>query len=362
MTLDRYLISKYLGTFFFVLAVFSLIVIAIDFSEKVEDFIEQPCTKWEILTQYYPGFIFHMAGLLMPLYALIAVVFFTSRLAYNSEIIAILNAGVSFRRLLRPYLVAGGLLCGLHLLLGHFLIPTMNKVRLKFEHTYICRDKANCDEVKTSNLHLFIGPETKVFMKYYQREDSSARDFRLEQFHDGRLVSLLDAKQARWMPKEQKWQLSFWTRRDFDGIHEKIFLGQATPIDTAINLQPRDLIRYKNANELLTTPELEATIAIDRSRGLANKQFEIEKYRRTCDAVTILILTVIGVAVASRKVRGGMGLHLAIGIGIGALFILLSKFAVSFAASGSVSPAIGMWIPNLIFIAVAIWLVAHAQK
>lgn len=362
MTLDRYLISKYLGTFFFVLGMFSLIVIAIDFSEKVEDFIEQPCTKWEILTQYYPGFVLHMAGLLMPLYALIAVVFFTSRLAYNSEIIAILNAGVSFQRLLRPYLVAGGLLCVIHLLLGHFLIPMMNKVRLKFEHTYICRDKANCDAVKTANLHLFIGPDTKVFMKYYQREDSSARDFRLEQFKDGRLVSLLDAKNARWMPKEQKWQLNYWTRRDFDGMHEKIALGQATPIDTAINLRPRDLVRYKNANELLTTPELDETIAIDRGRGISNKQFEIEKHRRTADSVTILILTIIGVAVASRKVRGGMGLHLAIGIGIGALFILLSKFAVSFAASGSVAPAIGMWIPNLIFIAVAVWLVARAQK
>ena len=120
--------------------------------------------------------------------------FFTSRLAYNSEIIAILNAGVSFRRLLRPYLMAAGLLCVLHLWLGHFMIPMMNKVRLKFEHTYICRDKNNCDAVKTANLHLFIGPDTKVFMKYYQREDSSARDFRLEKFQNGRLVSTARCK------------------------------------------------------------------------------------------------------------------------------------------------------------------------
>jgi lipopolysaccharide export system permease protein len=362
MILDKYLIKKYLGTFFFVLGIFSLIVIAIDFSEKVEDFIEQPCTKWQVLTQYYPGFLLHMAGLLFPMYALISVVFFTSRLAYDSEIMAILNAGVSFRRLLRPYLLAGGFLCGLHLTFGHFLIPMMNKVRLKFEHTYICRDKANCDDVKTSNLNLFIGPETKVFMKYYQREDSSARDFRLEQFQNNRVVSILDAKQAVWLSKEQKWRLSFWMRRDFDGIREKLTSSNSQPIDTILSLRPTDLVRYKNANELHTTPELNAVIDRDRKRGLANKQFEIEKYRRTAESITVLILTIIGVAVASRKVRGGMGLHLAVGIGIGALFILLSKFAVSFAASGSVSPLIGMWIPNMIFAVVAIWLVARAQK
>jgi lipopolysaccharide export system permease protein len=362
MVLDKYLIKKYLGTFFFVLGIFSLIVIAIDFSEKVEDFIEQPCTKWQVLTQYYPGFLLHMAGLLFPMYALISVVFFTSRLAYDSEIMAILNAGVSFQRLMRPYLLAGGLLCGLHLTFGHFLIPMMNKVRLKFEHTYICRDKTNCDDVKTSNLNLFIGPETKVFMKYYQREDSSARDFRLEQFKNNRVVSILDAKQAIWLSKEQKWRLSFWMRRDFDGIREKMTGSNSQPIDTVLSLRPTDLVRYKNANELYTTPELDAVINRDRGRGLANKQFEIEKYRRTAESVTILILTIIGVAVASRKVRGGMGLHLAIGIGIGAFFILLSKFAVSFAASGTVSPLIGMWIPNMIFVAVAIWLVARAQK
>ncbi len=362
MTLDRYLIGKYLGTFFFVLGIFTLIVVAIDFSEKIEDFISQPCTKSEILRHYYPGFILHMAGMLMPLYALIAVVYVTSRLAYNSEIIAVLNSGVSFGRLLRPFMVAAAILCALHLAMGHWLVPTMNKVRLKFEHTYVCRDKNNCDDVKTANLNLFIGPETKVFMKYYQREDSSARDFRLEQFRGGRLVSLLDAKQARWVTKTQKWQLNYWTRRDFDGLREKIFTSQTATLDTAINLRPRDLVRYKNANEQLTTPELDAAIAVDRGRGLANRGYEIEKHRRTCDSVTILILTVIGVSVASRKVRGGMGLHLAVGIGIGALFILASKFAVSFAASGSVSPAVGMWIPNMIFLAVAGLLAARAQK
>lgn len=361
-TLDRYLIGKYLTTFFFVLLVFTLIVVTIDFSEKVEDFIEQPCTKAEIFSQYYPGFVLHMAGLLFPLYALISVVFFTSRLAYDSEIISMLNAGMSFRRLLRPYLIAGGFLCGLHLFMGHWLVPAANRARLKFEHTYICRDKANCEQSRTNNLHLFIGPETKVFMKYYQKEDSSARDFRLEQFANGRVASILDAKQAKWLSKEQKWRLLYYQKRDFDGLHERIEIGQTTHIDTAIDLRPADLVRYKNANELFTTPELNSVIETDRRRGLANRQFEIEKHRRTAEACTILILTLIGVSVASRKVRGGMGLHLAIGIGIGALFILLSKFAISFAASGSVSPQVAIWIPNMLFGVVALWLVSRAQK
>jgi lipopolysaccharide export system permease protein len=360
--LDQYIVGKYLGTFFFVLLILSLIVMAVDFSEKVEDFITQPCTKAQILGDHYLGFLMHMAGMLFPLYALVSVMFFTSRMASQSEIISILNAGVSFRRFLRPYIWTAVGLSGLHLFMNHWLVPELNKRRLKFEHTFICRDKNNCDKAKTANLHLFLSPDVKVYMKYFQKSDSSARDFRLERFEKGRLASLLEAKQARWKPKEQKWELSYFTIRDFDGQKEKLRLGTASQIDTAIDLRPRDLIRYKNELERRTTAELNEQIAIDQRRGLSNKDFEIERHRRSADAFTVLLLTLIGVPIASRKVRGGIGLHLAIGVGIGSLFILLSKFSISFAVSGSMPIALGMWLPNIFFAVVAAVLLARAQK
>ncbi len=331
---------------------------AIDFSEKVKSFIEKPCTLQEILIDYYLGFIAYMGGLLLPLYVLIAVIFFTSRMAFNAEVLSILNAGVSFRRLLRPYLLTAAGIMLLHLLLNHLLVPMGNKSRLKFERTYVWTDPKG----RNSNVHLLIAPDTRVFVRDYNPNTQSIIGLRIDQFQNNRLVSLLDAQQASWQEETQRWRLSSYAIRTFDGLRETLVHGKV-PLDTAINLSPQDFVWFHNLNEELTTPELLAAIERDRSRGLiTSRQFEIELHRRTADAFTTLILTLIGVAVAARKVRGGMGLHLAIGIGLGATYILLSKFAISFAASGSVSALVGMWIPNIIFTGIALWLVKKAQK
>ncbi|MEQ1744771.1 MAG: LptF/LptG family permease, partial [Saprospiraceae bacterium] len=308
---------------------------------------------------YYTGFILYMGGLLLPLYVLVAVVFFTSRMAFNAEILSILNAGVSFGRLLRPYLVAAGAVAALHLALNHVLIPMANKSRLKFERAYVWTDQ---EKGKKSYVHLLVGTDRKVYVQGYDKNNLTATGLRLEQFKNNRLVSLLDAQQAVWKEKTKRWELNNYSVRTFDGLRET-FRRYATPLDSAINLSPSDFIWYHTQNEEMTSSELKQAIARDRSRGLlTSRSYEIEMYRRTADAFTILILTVIGLAVAGRKVRGGMGLHLAIGIGLGAGYILLSKFAVSFAASGTVPILFGMWIPNLIFGAVALWLVGRAQK
>jgi lipopolysaccharide export system permease protein len=358
-TLDRYLIRKYLSTFFFAVLIFTIISMAIDFSEKVKSFIEKPCTAGEILFDYYTGFVLYMGGLLLPLYVLIAVVFFTSRMAFNSEILSILNAGVSFRRLMRPYLIAGGAVALLHLSLNHILIPLANKSRLKFERDYVWTDS---EKGKKSNVHFLIGPETKVYVQGFDKNNKTATGLRLEQFKNNRLVSMLDAQNAAWKGEPNKWQLNNYSIRTFDGLRET-YRRFNTPLDTAINLTPQDFIWYHNQSEEMTTFELREAIARDRGRGLlTSRNYEIERYRRTADSFTILILTIIGLAVAGRKVRGGMGLHLAIGIGLGAGYILLSKFAVSFASSGTVPVLLGMWIPNIIFGVVAIWLVGRAQK
>jgi len=358
-TLDRYLIRNYLTTFGFVLGIFTLISMAIDFSDKVQSFIEKPCTLKNILVDYYAGWIFHMAGLILPVYTLVAVVFFTSRLAFNSEILSILNAGVSFQRLLRPYLIAGGAVAVFHLALNHVVVPKLNKSRLWFERTFVWTDQ---EKGRTSNVHFLVGPETKVFIRGYNKNSKTLSGLRLEKFVGSRVVSILEADNASWKDSIGRWSISNYSVRSFDGLRER-YARFTAPIDTMINLSPDDFVYYQNQNQEMTTTELRAAIARDRSRGLANsRSYEIETHRRTADAVTNIILTIIGLAVAGRKVRGGMGLHLALAIGIGALFILLSKFAVSFATSGSVSVALGMWIPNIVFGSIALFLVSRAQK
>jgi lipopolysaccharide export system permease protein len=356
--LDKYIIGNYLTTFFFSLLICTLIAVSIDFSDKVQSFIEKPCTKLEIMS-YYLGFMLHMSGLLMPLYTLIAVVFFTSRMATNAEILSILNAGVSFWRLMRPYMAAASVVFLLHLCFNHYAIPIMNKVRLGFERKYVWLDQ---EKSRTSNVHFMLAPGTKAFIRGYNKGSKTASGLKLEKFTGSKIESILEAENATFKDSTQSWVLTNYTIRKFDGLRETILKPTGT-LDTAINLSPSDFTFFNNKNEELTTPELNQTIKRDLDRGLAGaKTYELERQRRTAEPFTNFILTIIGLSVAGRKVRGGMGLHLAIAIGIGALYILLSKFAVSFAASGSVPVVVGMWIPNMIFMSVAVFLMFRAQK
>ncbi|HLP95314.1 MAG TPA: LptF/LptG family permease [Saprospiraceae bacterium] len=356
--LDKYLIRNYLNTVFFSLLIFSMISCAIDFSDKVQSIIEKPCT-WKDVMAYYMGFVTHMASLLLPLYTLIGVVFFTSRLASNAEILSVFNAGIGFNRLMRPYLVAASAVMLLHLGINHFGAPMLNKWRLWFEHTFVWTDQ---DKGKTTNVHLLINPNTKLFVRGYNKNSKTLSGLRLERIEGTKVVSILEAESARWKAEPDRWEIPKWSVRTFDGLREK-FIQNTTPLDTAINISPSDFVYYANQREEMTTPQLMGAIDRDRGRGLPyTRSYEVEMHRRTADAFTILILTIIGLAVAGRKVRGGMGLHLAVGIGIGAAYIVFSKFTVSFATGGSMPVWLGMWLPNITFAIMAWWLVSRAQK
>ncbi|MEM9917802.1 MAG: LptF/LptG family permease [Bacteroidota bacterium] len=358
--LDSYIVKKYLLTFLFTVMIFSMISVIIDFSDKVEDFIEEACTIRQIIFEYYLPFILYINGLLIPLYAMISVIFFTSRLAYDSEIISVLNAGVSFRRLSVPYLLAAGLIAGFHLLSNHYIIPRSNKTRLDFEHKYIWKYS---DKGKTNDVHIFVGPETKIYIKYYQKRDSTARNLRIEKIKDNRLVKLIKANKAEWIGPPNKWRLNNYEIRTFDGRRETIKLGTNQKKDTTLNLTPSDFVRYQNLKEMMDTGELTEFINTEKARGVGNtKAFEIEKHRRTAEPITIIILTLIGLSVASRKVRGGMGLHLALGVAIGAAFIFISRFSNVFATNESLTPLLGVWIPNVVFTVIALYLFSKAQK
>lgn len=358
--LDRYIIRTYLSSFGFVLLMLSAIACIIDLGEKVEDFKSEKLSFKVILFDYYLNFIPHINALLFPIIALISVVFFTSRMAYNSEVISILNAGVSFQRFIRPYLIAASIIACVHLVLNHFVVPNGNKKRLDVEHKHVWK---HLDKGKTDNVHLFLDPQTAVFIGSYRKSDTTMRDFRIEKFDkNGQLESVLKAESGAWKGLPHNWKFQNLQRRYFNGLAESLQTNMIE-LDTSIDILPDDFVRFTNQNEMLTTPELSYEVAKLERRGMGNtKSYQIEVHRRTSEPFTIIILTIIGMALAARKVRGGMGLHLALGIGVGAVFIFLSKFSVTFATQPGVPAWLGVWIPNIVFCGVAAYLVSKAQK
>ncbi len=358
--IDRYIIKKYLLTFAFVTLAFSLITLVVDFTEKVEELIASELPVKDIILQYSLPFIVWINPLLFHLYALITVIFFTSRMAYNSEIIAMLSAGISFRRLARPYLISAGLLSLLLYVGNHYLIPLANRSRINFEHTYIWKYS---DKGKTKNVNLFLSPNQKVFVRYFRKRDSTALDLRIEEIHDNQITSILKAKSAEWIGPPKRWRLKNYEIHTFEGDKESIFIERKEPLDTALGLRMTDFIYYQNQKETMTSPEIRAFIPREHQRGLINTTpYEIELLRRTADPVALLILTIIGMSLASRKVRGGMGLHLALGMALGAIFIFLSRFSTTFAASEYMPAWLGIWLPNIFFGLIALLLFSKAQK
>jgi lipopolysaccharide export system permease protein len=359
-TIDWYIIRKFLSSFFFTVLIFVVIAVVIDFSEKVEKFIEEPITKREIFLQYYPSFIIWMAGQLWSVCILISVVFFTSRLANNSEVISILNAGVSYERMMRPYLVAAGFLTFLYLLGSHFFLPMGEQVRQTVSLKYL--DK-NSDKGKTTGVHLYVAPQTKVYIGYYRKDDSTAREFRLEHFKGNQLKSILKADRAEYDGKTKKWRVWDYYVHNFDAERESLRVAYGQSIDTTLNLFPADFVDLSSQQSMMTTPKLLRYIRQQKARGAGNVlKYQYEWLRRSGDAVTILILTIIGMSIASRKVRGGFGFHLALGISIGAIYVFLSKFTNVFALGQSMPMWLGVWLPNIVFGGVAWYLVSRAQK
>lgn len=358
--LDIYIMRKYLGTFVFTILIFTMIALVFDFSDRVSKFIEYELSAEQIIREYYIHFVPWINSILFPIYALIGVIFVTSRLANQSEIISMLGAGMSFGRILRPYLLSAGIIVAFHLVGNHWVIPDGNKVLKDFENKYIFTKNV---KNKNKNVHLFIGPDTKIYLRYYRPKDTTGLDFRIEQFEDEKLVKLIRANSINYVDTPHVWRLKDYEIRTFDEDQEELYIGRRETLDTSLNFTPRDFIYYTNQKEMMTTRELNEFIEIQRQKGSGGSRiYEVEKHRRTADPFTILILTIIGVAVGGRKVRGGMGLHLAMGVVIGAIYIFLSKVSITFTTNHQISPLIGVWIPNLIFSVLAAYLVHKAQK
>ena len=358
--LDRYIIGNYLKTFSFTVLLFTIVATIVNFSEYVQRFIDNQVPWSKVVTDYYLWYIPYINAQLVPLYALVSVIFFTSRLADNSEILSMLNAGMSLRRIARPYLVAAGLIAAGSLALNHVVVPFGNAHRLAFERNDLGREK---DLGRNSEVHMFIAPGSKVYVRHYAKRDSVARDIRLETYDGPRLTDMLSASRAEWRGADSTWRLYNYSRRSFDGLAETYEPRSRTPLDTSLALVPSDFVQYKYEKDQLGTLGLMAYIRKVRERGVGNSRaFETERDKRTAEPVSVIILTLIGLAIAGRKSRGGMGINLVTGISLGLVFVFLSRFSHTLANSAAVPTWVGVWTPNVAFAGVAWWLLARAQR
>lgn len=359
--IDLYIIRKFLSTFFFTALLITMGSIVIHASEQVNKFIAQDLTMKQIIFDYYVHYIPWINGLMWPIFVLISVLFFTSKMAKDTEIIPILNAGVSFRRLMVPYMVAASFIAGLFYLGNSYFIPKSNYLKNEFDAEFLSKKRK---KTLSNNVHFFVKPDTKIYVKYYRKRDSTAQKFWMETFDDkGKLVKLVKAKKIKHKADPDLWTLDDYSIRLINGLDEELIIKEGEKLDTSLNFVPSDFIQHVKQMEIMTSKELKSYIVKEKARGLDNtRNCEIELYRRQAYTVTILLMTLIAMAVASRKVRGGMGLHLAIGVVIGSAFELMSKFSKTFASNLVMEPELAMWLPNILFAIIAAILIFKAQK
>jgi lipopolysaccharide export system permease protein len=356
--IDVYIIRKFLGTFFLAISMILSIAVVFDISEKIDDFIENGATLKRIVFDYYLNFIPYFGVLFSSLFTFISVIYFTSRMAYNTEIIAILNSGMSFRRLLRPYLISSVIIAAIAFFLNDQVIPKSNTTRLKFEEEFIHQRPMR---FQTKNYHRQIEPGIFIYMENYSNISQVGYNFSIEKFEGSRLVSKLIADQIRWDTATNKWSLRRYYQRDIDGMKETVTSGQMK--DTTINMQPSDFQRRLNIVETMNLRELDEFIKQQKMQGETNvKAFQIERHKRISFPFSTFILTFIGVAVSSRKIRGGIGLQIAIGVIISFTYILFVQFSTQFAIGGLLSVEWAVWLPNILFVFVALWLFRMAPK
>jgi len=356
--LDTYILKKFLGTFIYSIAIISVIIIIFDISEKLEGFLKHHAPFKLIVKDYYFNFIPYLVNLFSPLFTFISVVFFTSRMAARSEIIAILGGGTSFWRLLYPYMMGALLIAMMSLYLNHFLIPDANKTRLLFEKNYV----NNASNDQSSNIHKQISPGEYIYMEHFDPSRKVGFHFSLEHINGQELPYKLLAETITWDSAKKTWKIfNYFIRKTYPGGTQKHISGMMK--DTALNFVPGDFVEHLDDVTAMNYKELNSYIDKKRMEGSNNiAAFEVEKDQRTSYPFASFILTIIGVSLSSRKLRGGTGLHLGLGLMIAFSFILFMRISTVFGQSGFISPLISVWIPNFIYGVVAYFMLRAAPK
>lgn len=355
---DWYIIKKFLGTYFFSIALIISIAVVFDVNEWIDNFINNKAPVKAIIFDYYANFIPYFSNLFSPLFVFISVIFFTSKLAENSEIIAMMSTGLSFKRLLRPYMISAAIIAIMTYGMGAYVIPKGNVTRLNFEDRY--KKKKKQEYVR--NVQVEVDSGVIAYMERYENYNKTAYRFSLDKFVDKKLVSHLTAKSATYdTTTVHKWTLKNYMIREMDGMKETITKGDR--LDSIIKMEPQDFLIMKGQQETMTSTELSEYITKQKRRGFANiKEFEIEYHKRIAMSFASFILTVIGVALSSRKVKGGMGMYLGVGLALSFSYILFQTVSATFAINGNASPILAVWIPNILYTFIAIYLYRKAPK
>ena len=356
--LDKSIVKKFISTFFVALLLIIGIVIIFDISEKIDDFVSKEAPLRAIIFDYYVNFVPYFMNMFSPLFVFITVIFFTSKMAADTEIVAILSCGISFHRMMVPYIFSATLIALFSLGLNLFIIPESNKTRLEFENEYIKQRFKGVGR----NVHYQIAPGEYVFAESFSSWNNTAYRFTLEKIEDDRLVSKISAETAVYDTAKGSWRLKKYFIREYnDDLTDRIRSGKQ--IDTVIPLSVKDFYLTENTVETLTYSELNELIDIQRMRGDANVKYAlIEKHTRFALPFSAFILTIMGVALSSKKRRGGIGWNIGIGIALAFTYILFLRFSQMFVHTGTLPPAIALWLPNFVFTVIAVLLYRIAPK
>jgi lipopolysaccharide export system permease protein len=357
--IDKYIIRKFLGTFFFCIVLILTIAVVFDFAEKIDNFMEKQAPVKAIIFDYYFNFIPYFAMLFAPLFVFIAVIFFTSKMAVSTEIIAILNCGMSFRRLMWPYFLSAFIIATFTFVLTNYVIPKANLVRMEFEDKYY---HSSNKRIPVENIHRMVAKNTYVFMGTFSALTQRGQNFTIEKISDnGYLESKMSAMSVFYDTTKQKWTALNYYIRNIKGNNEIITKGKE--IDTTLTITPKDFSRDPDFVGTMNSRELDDYINLLRLQGSDElKLFLIEKYRRFANPFAVFILTLIGVSLSSRKIRGGIGMNIGIGLGLSFSYILFLQFASQFCLKGNLGPMLAMWIPNIIYSVIALVLYKLAPK
>jgi lipopolysaccharide export system permease protein len=356
--IDWYIVKKFISTFFFCLIALTILVVIVDLSEKTDDFAKTGLTAKQIISQYYFGFLPRIDAMLFPLFIFISVIFFTSKMANRSEIIAILSTGISFGRFLRPYIATGFLFTVFLWWANQYVLPPANEKWANFNAKYIDFNYGGYVNTSTiSNKYFKLDSFSYAGIRYYDTTNKSGSNFFIQRFQGTNLVYNLRALNITWDTATKKWRLNNVVERRINGLHQKV---TDTPVlQMNFNFKPRDLQRDEYMKDKMTTPELDQFISLEKLRGSGDvNSLLLEKNNRNANPVSVFILTIIGGCIASRKIRGGSGFHLALGVLICVVYILVGRFASVFALKGNFNPIIAAWLPNLAF-AILAWYLYH---
>ena len=351
---DLYIIKQFLGTYIFSILMLLAIIVMFDVNEKLDAMLTAPLS--ETIFDYFLNFLPYFINQFAPLFTFISVIFFTSRLADHSEIIAMMSTGISFNRLVRPYLLSAALIALVSVVLAAYVIPPANIKRIDYTNHWVKNKKVDYGD----NIQLQVKDGVMAYFGRYDNALNSGFRFSLDEFDGKTLKSRLTAQTIKY-DSLGRWQINDYTIRKFDGLKETMVKGAA--MDTMLDIEPKDFLISQNDQEMLTNPQLVEYIKKQKSRGVANiKNFEIEYEKRYASIATAFILTIIGLSLSSRKVRGGMGKNIGVGLLLSFSYILFTTVTSTFAVSGYTSPRLAMWIPNIIYTFIAIYLYRRAAR